>query len=55
MSFPCSRLTALGMDYTAGTTSNETIAVLVNALPQLRALSLGDCAQYATDTGMWPA
>jgi hypothetical protein len=52
---PCSRLTALGMDYTAGITSNETIAVLVDALPQLRALGLGDCAEYATDTGMWPA
>lgn len=31
---------------------DETIEVLVDALPQLRALDLGQCAECATDAGL---
>ena len=52
---PCSYLTALGLDHKVGDDdegADETIAALVAALPQLQALDLGECVEFATDTGL---
>ena len=52
---PCSYLTALGLDLLGNDDdegADETIAALVAALPQLQALDLGECVEFATDTGL---
>ena len=54
--FFCSHLTTLSMKYTVGHPdpegADETIEVLVAALPQLRALQLGYGAYLASSTGL---
>jgi hypothetical protein len=38
-------------NYGGASGDDQTVTVLVNALPQLRALDLGNCAEWATDEG----
>lgn len=51
-SYPsCSGLTSLSLGGALGDCGDEDMSALTEALPQLRALNVSGCAQFATDAG----